>query len=244
MNFNPLADPCLSCGLWQGKKKPCIRPKIFHKTDVLLVGEAPGANEDNLGEAFVGRSGAILREILARVGTSLWEVLNAVRCRPTTPDGRNRAPSAKEIEFCSPFLQEELAAFDPTLVIALGRTAARALGLPDLSLRDLRHRLWTSPFGADVWVTWHPAAGLRPGKDFVFKELEEDLASAFSHVGCLKSGIDKTPKVGYTEDVRVEEEDRIVVDIETSGFFKDGDAFPFDGKGEILLVGVKPECHY
>ena len=93
--------------------------------DLLFVGEAPGANEDQQGEPFVGRSGDVLDEGLRDVGLARADVriTNCVRCRP--PD--NRDPTASERENCRPYLDREIAAVDPELIITLGKVPAENL---------------------------------------------------------------------------------------------------------------------
>jgi DNA polymerase len=93
--------------------------------DLLFVGEAPGANEDDGGEPFVGRSGEVLDEHLRDVGLSRTDVriTNCVRCRPS----ENRDPSAKERSNCRPYLDREIAAVGPELVVALGKVPAEIL---------------------------------------------------------------------------------------------------------------------
>lgn len=284
MKFNPLADPCLSCGLWKGKKNPCIRPKEYRKGGLVFIGEGPGENEDNDGSAFVGRAGEIIRTILNKLGVGYFTFLNAVACRPTDGSGGNRTPSHREVQLCSAFLMEDIRLLEPSKLMCLGRIAARAVGFPDTRLGELRHRKWVyhpyrlpqdtrvsaweaskiDEYGSQaipLWVTYHPAAGLRPGKANLFKELENDLKEYLQSDGISEPSIpslerldlgshtkehrwltenrpanplDKKAEVWHTE-VR---DGEIVMDIETSGFFKGHDAFPFDGKGVILNIGT------
>lgn len=143
--------------------------------DVVLVGEAPGANEDETGEPFVGRSGDILDEALDAAGLSreAVRITNCVRCRP--PD--NRDPHVAELEACSSYLEEELIQVDPTVVVPLGRIPVKRL-LGDVGKisdvagetrqRDVRG--WSGT----VVVSVHPAAtlynrSLRPTFDETFE---------------------------------------------------------------------------
>ncbi len=93
--------------------------------DLLLVGEAPGATEDEAGEPFVGRSGELLNEALANAGIDRADVriTNCVRCRP--PD--NRDPRVGELSNCGEWLHAEIAAVDPTVILAVGKVAASHL---------------------------------------------------------------------------------------------------------------------
>lgn len=235
MEFNPLADPCFTCGLYRDKKHPCIRPKTYQLGAITFIGEAPGEQEDKKDEAFVGAAGQILRESLnelfagqSRVGC--YNLLNAVKCRPTK-DGKNRTPTAKEVKLCNEFLLDELDHIRPSIVVCLGRVAASATGISEGPLRDLRNRSWPTKWG-EAFVTYHPAYSLKPGMAHIKQEFTNDLKL---YLTAQKSDIDTTGEVCYNSS-RMEEE--ITIDIETSGFFKDHDVLPFDGKGEILLIGV------
>ncbi len=134
-SFNPLADPCFTCGVWKGKLNPCIRPKEVSggkQRPIVICGEGPGEDEDSKGEAFVGRSGKLLRKILDELNVSNRAIfINAVRCRPTTATGANRTPTRAEISLCRCFTVDDLAGLDPQpeCIICLGQVAATAFGL-------------------------------------------------------------------------------------------------------------------
>jgi DNA polymerase len=125
---------------------------------LVLVGEAPGADEDRLGEPFVGRAGRLLDRAVAQAGLdrgSLF-ITNVVKCRP--PD--NRRPAAVEMATCRPFLEGELADSQPAALVALGKTAAEAvLGRP-VAVKRARGPVVTDVAGrgCPVWVALHPAA--------------------------------------------------------------------------------------
>ncbi len=127
---------------------------------LLIIGEAPGAEEDRQGEPFVGRAGQLLNAMLAAIGLTRDEVYiaNILKCRPPG----NRDPKPEEAEACSGFLTAQIRAIRPRLILAVGRIAAQWLLRSDAPLGRLRGRL--HHYGADqtpLLVTYHPAYLLR-----------------------------------------------------------------------------------
>ncbi|SFK31096.1 uracil-DNA glycosylase [Geodermatophilus ruber] len=125
-----------------------------------LVGEAPGAQEDATGRPFVGRSGALLDELLAEAGLDRGHaaVLNVVKCRPPG----NRTPKASEVARCSGWLRRQLELLDPPVVVALGLSAAKWFLGRRITLAAVRGRAHEVD-GRAVWATYHPSAALRFG---------------------------------------------------------------------------------
>lgn len=149
---------CTDCGLRAG----CTQT-VFGVGDEnarwLLVGEAPGAEEDRLGEPFVGQAGKLLDNMLAAIGLKRGDdvyIANVVKCRP--PGNRNPAP--EEVAACSPYLLRQVALIQPKLIIAMGRFAVQALLGTDASIASLRGRLFRYS-GVPLIVTYHPAYLLR-----------------------------------------------------------------------------------
>ena len=128
------------------------------QADLLLVGEAPGAQEDRQGEPFVGRAGQLLNAMLQAIGLSRETVYiaNVIKCRP--PNNRN--PSPEEVACCSPFLQRQIELLQPKLIVALGRVAAHHLLTTAGSLASLRKQIWRYR-DIPLLVTYHPAYLLR-----------------------------------------------------------------------------------
>ncbi len=128
------------------------------RADVVLVGEAPGAEEDKQGEPFVGRAGQLLNKILEAVDFKREDVFicNILKCRP--PNNRNPLPS--EVEQCEPYLHKQLALLQPKVMLALGRVAAQTLLRTGDSLTKLRASVHSYQ-GIPLMVTYHPAALLR-----------------------------------------------------------------------------------
>lgn len=128
--------------------------------DWLIVGEAPGAEEDLTGEPFVGRAGRLLDQMLLAVGLdrSRVYIANVLKCRPPG----NRDPQAGEIAECIGYLHRQIALLQPRIILVVGRVAAQALLAQEQPLGRMRGQAWTLPGGrTPVVVTYHPAYLLR-----------------------------------------------------------------------------------
>jgi uracil-DNA glycosylase len=143
--------------------------------DLLFVGEGPGAEEDRLGEPFVGRSGKLLDQlVLEEMGLTRdrFYIANVVKCRP--PD--NRDPRPEEIEACNPWLEQQIALIQPRVVVTLGRFAAQTLLQSREGITRLRGRSY--PFRGGLLIpTYHPAAILRGGAQQL-AQMRSDLVRA------------------------------------------------------------------
>jgi DNA polymerase len=128
------------------------------KAKLVLIGEAPGADEDEQGEPFVGRAGQLLNKILAAVQLRREDVYicNILKCRPPN----NRDPLPEEIEACEPYLKKQLEIIKPKLIVCLGRIAGQSLLKINTSLAEFRNSIYEYQ-GIKVLVTYHPAALLR-----------------------------------------------------------------------------------
>jgi DNA polymerase len=129
------------------------------QADWLLVGEAPGAEEDRLGEPFVGQAGRLLDNMLAAISLSRGEnvyIANVLKCRP--PGNRN--PDPEEVASCSPHLLRQIELIRPKLILAMGRFAAQTLLGTDATIASLRGRVHQYA-GVPLIVTYHPAYLLR-----------------------------------------------------------------------------------
>ncbi len=126
---------------------------------LAIVGEAPGAEEDRTGHPFVGRAGDLLTRMLGAIGLGREDVfiLNVLKCRPPG----NRSPRPDEVAACRPFLEAQLEALGPPLILALGSHAARRLLATERGITSLRGRFHTSPEGWRVMPSFHPAYLLR-----------------------------------------------------------------------------------
>jgi uracil-DNA glycosylase len=126
------------------------------KPDIAFIGEAPGADEDRQGLAFVGRAGQLLTKMIEAMGYTRDEVFiaNILKCRPPG----NRTPTPEEMAVCSPFLREQLTLLRPQVIVTMGATALQGL-LPDFPFVGMsRHcGVWLSYEGIPVMPTFHPA---------------------------------------------------------------------------------------
>jgi len=132
--------------------------------EIMLVGEAPGANEDLQGEPFVGRGGMLLNSMLQAIGMERASVYiaNILKCRPPN----NRDPLPQEVALCTPYLQQQIALIQPKVIIAIGRIAAQFLLNTDESMGRLRGKIYN--YGAlhtPLFVLYHPAYLLRSPRE-------------------------------------------------------------------------------
>jgi uracil-DNA glycosylase len=160
---------CKRCVLHKQGRKQIVFGVGDPKAELMFVGEGPGADEDEQGEPFVGRSGQLLTNMIKAMGVEREQVYiaNIVKCRPPG----NRQPEREECETCSPFLMRQIAAVKPKVIVALGATAAKTLLAMNSSMMQLRGRFYdfkpAGVCGTDEWdgcklaVTYHPAFLLR-----------------------------------------------------------------------------------
>ena len=127
-------------------------------TNVMLIGEGPGEQEDLQGVPFVGRAGKLLDDMLKMIDLdrSRVYIANIVKCRPP----HNRDPLPEEREACLPWLRQQIDIVDPKIIICLGRIAARRLIKPDFRITK-EHGIWFERNGTPITATLHPAALLR-----------------------------------------------------------------------------------
>ncbi|MGY1916085.1 uracil-DNA glycosylase [Blastococcus sp. SYSU DS0973] len=157
------ASGCLACPELVAARRHVVvgDVPVTDRPLVAIVGEAPGATEDETGRPFVGRSGALLDQLLAEAGLDRGRtaVLNVVKCRPPG----NRTPRADEVARCSGWLRRQLELLDPPAVLALGLSAAKWFLGPRTVLARARE---TGPVpweGRGLHVTYHPSAAIRFG---------------------------------------------------------------------------------
>jgi len=162
---------CTACGLSQTRTQV-----VFGVGDpnarVMLVGEAPGKNEDLQGEPFVGAAGRLLDQLLAEIGLQRSEVYiaNVLKCRPPG----NRDPHPDEIDSCKGYLREQIRLIGPEVVVTLGNFATKLLLNTDTGITRLRGRPHPWWLGSTLVPTFHPAAALRGG-DRVTDQMREDF---------------------------------------------------------------------
>lgn len=164
---------CTACGLSQQRRHAVPGVGDGHHPDWLVVGEAPGEEEDRQGVPFVGRAGQLLDRMLAAMGLTREEkvyIANVIKCRPP----QNRNPEPDEVAQCTPYLLRQVELLQPRMVLAMGRFAAQTLlaqgsgmsadALRQIPLGKLRGRVHTIQVAGrsyPVVVTYHPAYLLR-----------------------------------------------------------------------------------
>jgi DNA polymerase len=161
---------CTRCKLSKLGRKQIVHTTGNFQTDLMFVGEAPGADEDEQGFPFVGRAGKLLTDIIVAMGFQREQVCigNINRCRPP----ENRKPEPDETAACRPFILREIAVIKPKVIVVLGATAAHNLLQVSTPISKLRGN-FQDYFGVKVMPTFHPAYLLRdPHKK---KEVWEDM---------------------------------------------------------------------
>ena len=162
VQISQAVSACQRCGLCDTRRH-AVPGQGVDKPKILIVGEAPGEQEDQQGQPFVGRSGQLLENMLKAIGhgrqTSVF-ITNVVKCRPPA----NRNPRDEEIAACAPYLARQIELLAPAAILAMGRFAAHALLKTDAPLQKLRtatHTLELVSHTLPVVVTYHPAYLLR-----------------------------------------------------------------------------------
>jgi len=169
---------CEVCELHKTRKQT-VFGKGHHKADWLIIGEAPGADEDRQGEPFVGRAGQLLTQMLRAIGLAREEVFiaNILKCRPPN----NRDPKPDEVGACSAYLNRQIELLEPKIVLALGRIAAQSLLQSDMPIGKMRGTLYhLEKNNIPTIVTYHPAYLLRSPKEK--RKVWEDLKFARSQI--------------------------------------------------------------
>jgi uracil-DNA glycosylase len=170
---------CTKCALATTRTRTVFGVGNPH-ADWLVIGEAPGAEEDRQGKPFVGAAGKLLDAMLQAIDLSRDHnvfILNMLKCRPP----HNRDPQPGEIEACLPYLMRQVAAIKPKLILAVGRIAAQNLLATDAPLARLRGRVHRfGPLSTALIVTYHPAYLLRTPADK--RKAWEDLKFARDYV--------------------------------------------------------------
>src|SRR5436305_6051244 len=168
---------CTRCRLHKGRNKLVFGVGNVN-TDIMFIGEGPGADEDPQGEPFVGRAGQLLNNMISAMGLKREDVYIAdvVKCRPPG----NRTPEKDECDVCSPFLLRQIEVIRPKVIVALGAVAAKNLLAINDSLGNLRGR-WYDFKTSRLTVTYHPAYLLRDPRQK--KETWKDLQMVMKYLG-------------------------------------------------------------
>ena len=146
--------------------------------DLMFIGEAPGADEDQQGEPFVGRAGQLLTRILKAMNFTREDVYiaNILKCRPDMPAGSsgNRPPTPTEMQTCRPYLMEQIEIIQPSVLVALGAVAVEGLLGTRAAMRELRGR-WHTYNNIPLMITYHPAYLLRNQAPSEKRKVWEDM---------------------------------------------------------------------
>jgi len=169
---------CTRCPLHKQGRKQIVFGVGNPNAELMFIGEAPGADEDQQGEPFVGRAGQLLNNMIKAMGIQREDVYiaNIIKCRPPG----NRTPEREECETCSPFLMRQIAAIKPKVIVALGAVAAKTLLAINAPMSELRGR-WFDFRGTKLAVTYHPAFLLRDPRQK--KETWKDLQMVMKDLG-------------------------------------------------------------
>ncbi|MDW3094246.1 MAG: uracil-DNA glycosylase [Gammaproteobacteria bacterium] len=165
---------CDTCDLHKTRKQTVFGVG-HHKADWLIIGEAPGADEDKQGEPFVGRAGQLLTQMLRAIGLAREEVFiaNILKCRPPN----NRDPKSEEVNACSAYLNRQIELLEPKIILALGRIAAQSILQSNVPIGKMRGKLYHyEKNNIPTVVTYHPAYLLRSPKEK--RKVWEDLKFA------------------------------------------------------------------
>jgi len=169
---------CTRCVLHKQGRKQIVFGVGDPNADLMFIGEAPGADEDQQGEPFVGRAGQLLNNMIKAMGLRREDVYiaNIIKCRPPG----NRTPERDECETCSPFLMRQIAAIKPKAIVALGAVAAKTLLAVNAPMSEFRGH-WYDFRGTKLAVTYHPAFLLRDPRQK--KETWKDLQMVMRELG-------------------------------------------------------------
>jgi len=182
---------CRRCILWRDATQAVVG-EGERGARLMLIGEAPGSEEDRLGHPFVGPAGILLRELLTEVGVDPGSVFltNAVKHHGFQMRGRRRmhkTPGQREIEACNVWLRREIGEVAPRVIITLGTTALKAILGERISIISARERSLAAPEGIPVVATYHPLALLRAPaqqeKDLLRRTVLSDLRRALTLAG-------------------------------------------------------------
>ncbi len=155
--------------------------------EIMFVGEAPGADEDMVGEPFVGKAGQLLTKIIEAMAMRRSDVFiaNVLKCRPDMPPGEpgNRKPKPEEMAVCKPYLIQQIEIVEPKVIVALGGTAVEGLlNIEKAGITKLRGN-WQEFQGIPVMPTYHPSYLLRNQSNAEKRKVWEDMLAVLERLG-------------------------------------------------------------
>jgi DNA polymerase len=177
---------CVKCPHLAASRKTVVFGVGSIDAQLMFVGEAPGADEDEQGEPFVGRAGQLLTKIIQATGLSRADVYiaNILKCRPDTPgqSAGNRKPTPDEMATCIPYLHEQIDLIRPKVIVALGATAVDGLLGKTVGITKLRGN-WQTYRGTPLMPTYHPAYLLRNQAMSEKRKVWEDMLAVMEKLG-------------------------------------------------------------
>jgi len=180
------AMACVKCSHLASSRKNVVFGVGDVNAQLMFVGEAPGADEDIQGEAFVGKAGQLLTKIIETMGLRRDSVYiaNILKCRPDTPGqaSGNRKPTPEEMQTCIPFLHEQIDLIRPKALVALGGTAVEGLLGKTVGIMKLRGN-WQTYRGIPLMPTYHPAYLLRNQALSEKRRVWEDMMMVMDKLG-------------------------------------------------------------
>jgi DNA polymerase len=177
---------CVKCEHLASSRKNVVFGVGNIDAQLMFVGEAPGADEDEQGEPFVGAAGQLLTKIISATGLSRADVYiaNILKCRPDTPgqSAGNRKPTPGEMATCIPYLHEQIDLIQPKVIVALGATAVEGLLGKTVGITKLRGN-WQTYRGIPLMPTYHPAYLLRNQAMSEKRKVWEDMLAVMEKLG-------------------------------------------------------------
>jgi uracil-DNA glycosylase len=180
------AMSCVKCPNLASSRKNVVFGVGNTEAQLMFVGEAPGADEDEQGEPFVGKAGQLLTKIIQTMGLQRSDVYiaNILKCRPDTPgqSAGNRKPTPEEMATCIPYLHEQIDLIRPKVLVALGATAVEGLLGKTIGITKLRGN-WNTYRGIPIMPTYHPAYLLRNQAMSEKRRVWEDMLAVMEKLG-------------------------------------------------------------
>jgi len=177
---------CVKCPNLAASRKTVVFGVGDIHSPLMFVGEAPGADEDEQGEPFVGKAGQLLTKIIQTMGLTRETVYigNILKCRPDTPgqSAGNRKPTSEEMKTCIPYLHEQIDLIRPKVIVALGGTAIEGLLGKIVGITRLRGQ-WQTYRGTPLMPTYHPAYLLRNQALSEKRKVWEDMLQVMERLG-------------------------------------------------------------
>ena len=177
---------CMKCPHLAASRRNVVFGVGNIDAELMFIGEAPGADEDEQGEPFVGKAGQLLTRIITAMGLTRDSVYigNILKCRPDTPGqaSGNRKPTSEEMQTCIPYLHEQIDLIRPKVIVALGATAVEGLLGKTIGITRMRGN-WNTYRGLPLMPTYHPAYLLRNQNPTEKRRVWEDMMQVMEKLG-------------------------------------------------------------